>query len=153
MATCNYCKKEHFQVHKIDDIQATKGFRYELYDPISENYHDQNRCKEVERKRKAAKTKKQEQEKLIPRIIHKKEGWYKTEFYVEPKHQELFVKKMCSCSPDQIYPTRLENPIYYFSTTKLLRIDYKYWCSYCGYYLTQEQIETHFNEYIKLWNS
>lgn len=151
MAKCFSCGKDNFKLHKIDDHQNKKGFRYELYDPLSENYHDQKRCKEVEAKRKAAKAKKEEEEKLIPRIIHKKAGWDKTEFFYEPKHQELFVKKLCSCSPDQIFPTRLEKPIYYFSTTKLMRIDYTYWCSFCGYYLTRDQIETHFNEYAKQW--
>ena len=81
-----------------------------------------------------------------------KEDYFKTEFFDKPKHQELFVKKMCSCSKEQVYPTRLEKPIYYFSTTKLMRTDYIYWCSFCGYYLLQDQIETYFSEELTAIN-
>lgn len=145
MVQCRFCKKNHFKLHKVDDISAPKGFRYVLYDPISEKDHDQDRCRQVEEKRQRAKEKKEKEGKMIPRIIYKKEKYWDTNHFDKPV-QTYGIQRICSCDKEQVFPTMLIKPHYFFDTADLTGIEYIYWCSFCGYYLSTTAIETYFNE-------
>lgn len=119
------------------------GKRWELYDPISENYHDQNRCKQVEDKRKKAEA---EAKRLKPTIIHKRKDYFKTEHFDKPLPSDFGVQKICYCSETECYPTMLQEPKYFFSTDELMSVSYTFWCSNCGYHLSNAQTENYFNK-------
>jgi hypothetical protein len=149
MAECRYCHRKHFKIQKIDDISSPKGYRYQLYDPISEKDHDQNRCREVEAKRLKAKEKKEKESRMIPRITYKKSKYWDTNYFDKPRDDIFGLKRICSCDKEQCFPALLVKPHYFFDTVDLTGVDYIYWCCFCGYYLSQRQIETYFSQELE----
>lgn len=135
---CYYCGK----VFKYEKAAGTKR-GYELYDEKSDSYHDLERCK------KKNDNFAEENRRQQPMYYFAKQGisYWKFKYSVEPKKPDDVVKTLCSCNAEQIYPVMLKDFKYWFNTTKLTNILYKYWCGNCGLELSQSKVTQWFSEY------
>ena len=135
---CFYCGKSFI----YEKAYGTKR-GYELKDPATDSYHDIEKCQR-ENDNFADENKRQQ-----PMYYFAKQGisYFKFKYSVEPKKVDGACKPLCSCNEEQIYPVMLKDYKYWFSTTQLTHIIYKYWCGNCGLELSQTKVTQWFTDY------